>query len=85
MHFEAKKVVVVGGSAGIGQQVAIDLVEHGGDRIARCMVLLPLPTESKLVDPADVVSAQSPVQVRRVAAGPDAAVWVIPFARNSSR
>src|SRR5262249_58808711 len=30
MHFEAKKVMVVGGSAGIGRQVAIDIVDHGG-------------------------------------------------------
>jgi NAD(P)-dependent dehydrogenase (short-subunit alcohol dehydrogenase family) len=30
MHFEAKKVIVVGGSAGIGRQVAIDIVDHGG-------------------------------------------------------
>ncbi|MGV9803787.1 SDR family NAD(P)-dependent oxidoreductase [Mycobacterium sp. NPDC003449] len=30
MHFETKKVVVIGGSAGIGRQVAIDVVEHGG-------------------------------------------------------
>src|ERR1700742_324026 len=30
VHFEAKKVIVVGGSAGIGRQVAIDVVAHGG-------------------------------------------------------
>ncbi|MEW2482886.1 SDR family oxidoreductase [Mycobacterium sp. NPDC049093] len=30
MHFEAKKVIVVGGSAGIGRQVAVDVVDHGG-------------------------------------------------------
>jgi short-subunit dehydrogenase len=30
MHFEAKKVIVVGGSAGMGRQVAIDVVDHGG-------------------------------------------------------
>ncbi len=33
MHFEAKKVVVVGGSAGIGRQVAIDVVDHGGSAV----------------------------------------------------
>ena len=30
MYFEDKKVIVVGGSAGIGRQVAIDVVGHGG-------------------------------------------------------
>jgi NAD(P)-dependent dehydrogenase (short-subunit alcohol dehydrogenase family) len=29
MHFEAKKVIVVGGSAGIGRQAAVDVVDHG--------------------------------------------------------
>src|ERR1700759_3159907 len=33
MHFEAKKVIVVGGSAGMGRQVAIDVVEHGGSAV----------------------------------------------------
>jgi NAD(P)-dependent dehydrogenase (short-subunit alcohol dehydrogenase family) len=33
MHFEAKKVIVVGGSAGIGRQVAIDVVDHGGSAV----------------------------------------------------
>src|ERR1700757_4310405 len=33
MHFEAKKVVVVGGSAGRGGQVAIDVVDHGGSAV----------------------------------------------------
>lgn len=33
MHFEAKKVIVVGGSAGMGQQVAIDVVDHGGSAV----------------------------------------------------
>ena len=33
MHFEAKKVVVVGGSAGMGRQVAVDVVEHGGSAV----------------------------------------------------
>src|SRR4051794_3689815 len=33
MHFEAKKVIVVGGSAGIGRQVAIDIVDHGGGAV----------------------------------------------------
>ena len=33
MHFEAKKVIVVGGSAGIGRQVAIDIVDHGGSAV----------------------------------------------------
>ncbi|OBK44430.1 SDR family NAD(P)-dependent oxidoreductase [Mycobacterium kubicae] len=30
MHFETKKVIVVGGSAGMGRQVAVDIVRHGG-------------------------------------------------------
>ena len=33
MHFEAKKVIVVGGSTGIGRQVAIDIVDHGGSAV----------------------------------------------------
>ena len=33
MHFEAKKVVVVGGSAGMGRQVAVDVVDHGGSAV----------------------------------------------------
>lgn len=33
MHFDAKKVVVVGGTAGIGQQVAADVVDHGGSAV----------------------------------------------------
>ena len=33
MHFEAKKVIVVGGSAGIGRRVAIDVVDHGGSAV----------------------------------------------------
>jgi NAD(P)-dependent dehydrogenase (short-subunit alcohol dehydrogenase family) len=33
MHFEAKKVIVVGGSAGIGRQVAMDVVDHGGSAV----------------------------------------------------
>ena len=33
MHFEAKKVIVVGGSAGMGRQVAIDVVDHGGSAV----------------------------------------------------
>jgi NAD(P)-dependent dehydrogenase (short-subunit alcohol dehydrogenase family) len=33
MHFEAKKVIVVGGSAGMGRQVAIDVVDHGGSGV----------------------------------------------------
>jgi NAD(P)-dependent dehydrogenase (short-subunit alcohol dehydrogenase family) len=33
MHFEAKKVIVVGGSAGIGRQVAIDVIDHGGSAV----------------------------------------------------
>ena len=33
MHFEGKKVVVVGGSAGMGRQVAIDVVDHGGSAV----------------------------------------------------
>jgi NAD(P)-dependent dehydrogenase (short-subunit alcohol dehydrogenase family) len=33
MHFAGKKVIVVGGSAGMGQQVAIDVVDHGGNAV----------------------------------------------------
>ena len=33
MHFEAKKVIVVGGSAGMGRQVAVDIVDHGGSAV----------------------------------------------------
>ncbi|WP_374026274.1 SDR family NAD(P)-dependent oxidoreductase [Mycobacterium sp. HNNTM2301] len=33
MHFDAKKVVVVGGSAGMGRQVAVDVVQHGGSAV----------------------------------------------------
>src|SRR5262245_54892829 len=33
MHFEAKKVIVVGGSAGMGRQVAVDVVNHGGSAV----------------------------------------------------
>jgi hypothetical protein len=33
MHFEAKKVIVVGGSAGIGRQAAVDVVDHGGSAL----------------------------------------------------
>jgi NAD(P)-dependent dehydrogenase (short-subunit alcohol dehydrogenase family) len=33
MHFDSKKVVVVGGSAGMGRQVAIDIVRHGGSAV----------------------------------------------------
>ncbi|BBX33251.1 glucose-1-dehydrogenase [Mycolicibacterium mageritense DSM 44476 = CIP 104973] len=33
MHFDAKKVIVVGGSAGIGRQVAVDVVEGGGSAV----------------------------------------------------
>ena len=33
MHFAAKKVIVVGGSAGMGRQVAIDVVDHGGSAV----------------------------------------------------
>lgn len=33
MHFEAKKVIVVGGSAGIGRQAAADVVAHGGSAV----------------------------------------------------
>ncbi|MCV7031645.1 SDR family NAD(P)-dependent oxidoreductase [Mycobacterium sherrisii] len=33
MHFEAKKIIVVGGSAGIGRQAAIDVVAHGGSAV----------------------------------------------------
>ncbi|MCA2321315.1 SDR family oxidoreductase [Mycobacterium intracellulare] len=33
MHLEAKKVIVVGGSAGMGRQVAIDVVDHGGSAV----------------------------------------------------
>ncbi|WP_409435793.1 SDR family NAD(P)-dependent oxidoreductase [Mycobacterium sp. SMC-14] len=33
MHFEAEKVIVVGGSAGMGRQVAFDVVNHGGQAV----------------------------------------------------
>jgi len=33
MHFNSKKVIVVGGSAGMGRQVAIDVVNHGGSAV----------------------------------------------------
>jgi NAD(P)-dependent dehydrogenase (short-subunit alcohol dehydrogenase family) len=33
MHFEAKKVIVVGGSAGIGRQVAVAVADHGGSPV----------------------------------------------------
>lgn len=33
MHFEGKKVIVVGGSTGMGRQVAIDIVDHGGSAV----------------------------------------------------
>ena len=33
MHFEGKKVVVIGGSTGMGRQVAIDIVDHGGNAV----------------------------------------------------
>ncbi|OBI32521.1 SDR family NAD(P)-dependent oxidoreductase [Mycolicibacter sinensis] len=33
MHFASKKVIVVGGSAGIGRQVAADVVNHGGSAV----------------------------------------------------
>jgi NAD(P)-dependent dehydrogenase (short-subunit alcohol dehydrogenase family) len=33
MHFEGKKAIVVGGSAGMGRQVAVDIVDHGGSAV----------------------------------------------------
>ncbi|GAB5896152.1 SDR family NAD(P)-dependent oxidoreductase [Mycolicibacterium mageritense] len=33
MHFDAKKVIVIGGSAGMGRQVAVDVVEGGGSAV----------------------------------------------------
>lgn len=33
MHFDTKKVIVVGGSAGMGRQVAADIVRHGGSAV----------------------------------------------------
>lgn len=33
MHFGSKKVIVVGGSAGMGRQVAADVVRHGGSAV----------------------------------------------------
>jgi NAD(P)-dependent dehydrogenase (short-subunit alcohol dehydrogenase family) len=33
MHFDSKKVIVVGGSAGMGRQVAVDIVAHGGSAV----------------------------------------------------
>src|ERR1700756_116269 len=32
-QFDGKKVIVVGGSAGMGRQVAIDVVDHGGGAV----------------------------------------------------
>jgi NAD(P)-dependent dehydrogenase (short-subunit alcohol dehydrogenase family) len=33
MHFEGAKVIVVGGSAGIGREVAFNVVDHGGGAV----------------------------------------------------
>jgi NAD(P)-dependent dehydrogenase (short-subunit alcohol dehydrogenase family) len=33
MHFDDKKIIVIGGSAGMGRQVAVDVVEHGGTAV----------------------------------------------------
>lgn len=33
MHFDARKVAVVGGSAGIGGQAALEAVGHGGSTV----------------------------------------------------
>jgi NAD(P)-dependent dehydrogenase (short-subunit alcohol dehydrogenase family) len=33
MHFEDKKVIVIGGSTGMGRQVAIDVIDHGGSAV----------------------------------------------------
>jgi NAD(P)-dependent dehydrogenase (short-subunit alcohol dehydrogenase family) len=33
MHFNSKKVIVVGGSSGMGRQVAVDIVRHGGSAV----------------------------------------------------
>jgi short chain dehydrogenase len=33
MHFEAKKVIVVGGSAGMGRQIRVDVVEHRANAV----------------------------------------------------
>lgn len=33
VHFQGKKIVVVGGSAGMGRQVALDVVGHGGSAV----------------------------------------------------
>jgi NAD(P)-dependent dehydrogenase (short-subunit alcohol dehydrogenase family) len=33
MHFENKKVIVIGGSDGMGRRVAIDVVDHGGSAV----------------------------------------------------
>src|ERR1700757_1277358 len=33
MHFDSKKVIVIGGSAGMGRQVAVDIVRHGGSAV----------------------------------------------------
>ena len=32
MHFNSKKVIVVGGSAGMGRQVAVDIVDTAAAR-----------------------------------------------------
>lgn len=33
MHFKGKKVIVAGGSSGMGRQVALDVVDHGGSAV----------------------------------------------------
>jgi NAD(P)-dependent dehydrogenase (short-subunit alcohol dehydrogenase family) len=33
MHFEAKKVIVVGGCAGMGRKIAVDVVEHRANAV----------------------------------------------------
>jgi shikimate 5-dehydrogenase len=33
MHFNSRKVIVVGGSAGMGRQVAVDIARHGGSAV----------------------------------------------------
>ncbi|OJZ74893.1 sugar dehydrogenase [Mycobacterium paraffinicum] len=33
MHFDSRKAIIVGGSAGMGRQVAVDIVRHGGSAV----------------------------------------------------
>src|SRR5689334_12912185 len=59
MHFDGKKVIVVGGSAGMGRQVAIDVVGHGGSAVivGRSKARVD-GTAAELTDRAAVADAQ---------------------------